>query len=138
MTAKVKFTDGLQFVGEAPSGHAIVMDAGPEVGGSDTGVRPTELVLLGLGGCTGMDVVSILKKKRQPLRGLEVVITGQKAESHPRKFTDIEVEFIVKGKGISEDAVKRAIELSWEKYCSVKATLEGTARVGYRYRMVEE
>lgn len=135
MNAKVKFVDGLQFVGEAASGHAVVMDADPEVGGSNTGARPTELVLIGLGGCTGMDVAAILTKKRQPMEGLEVNIKAQRAEAHPKKFTDIEIEFVLKGKELSEDAVKRAIELSMDKYCSVKATLEGVSKVTYSYRI---
>jgi putative redox protein len=135
MNAKVKYVDGLQFVGESDTGHAVVMDADPEVGGANTGARPTELVLLGLGGCTGMDVAAILTKKRQPLEGLEVNIKGQRAEAHPKKFTDIELEFVVKGKDLSEEAVKRAIELSMDKYCSVKATLEGSAKVTYSYRI---
>lgn len=137
MNATVKFIDGLRFVGDSSSGHAIVMDANEEAGGGDTGMRPMELLLAGLGGCTGMDVVSILKKKRQPFTGLEVSVTGKKAETHPKKFTDITIEFTVRGKGVDEEALKRAIELSMDKYCSVKATLEGVAKIGYSYRMEE-
>lgn len=137
LEAKVKYVNGLQFVGEATSGHAIVMDADTSVGGRNTGVRPTELLLIGLGGCSGMDVVSILKKKREDVRGVEINIKGEKAESHPRKFTDIEIEFIVTGRDISEESVKRAVELSMEKYCSVKATLEGSAKISFSYRIVE-
>lgn len=137
LEAKVKYVNGLQFVGEATSGHAIVMDADTSVGGRNTGVRPTELLLIGLGGCSGMDVVSILKKKREDVRGVEINIKGEKAESHPRKFTDIEIEFIVTGRDISEESVKKAVELSMEKYCSVKATLEGSAKISFSYRIVE-
>jgi putative redox protein len=135
--AKVKYVDGLQFVGEASSGHAIVMDGEPEFGGKDTAVRPTELILLGLGGCTGMDVISILKKKRQDVRGLEINVSGEKAQEYPKRFTDIGIEFVVTGKNISEEAVKTAIGLSMEKYCSVKATIEGSAKVHFTYRIVE-
>ena len=138
LEAKVTYVDGLQFVGEGKSGHAIVMDAGPDVGGRNTGIRPTELVLVGLGGCSGMDVVSILKKKRQDVRGLEVSLKGKRAENYPQRFTDITIEFVVKGRNISEEAVKRAVDLSMEKYCSVKLTLECSAKITFSYRIVEE
>lgn len=136
--AKVTYVDGLQFVAAATSGHAIVMDGDVEVGGRDTGPRPMELLLMGIGGCSGMDVISILKKKKQDVKGLEINVKGDKAENYPKKFTDINLEFVVKGKNISEDAVKRAVELSMEKYCSVKATLEGSAKITYNYRIVGE
>ncbi len=136
--AKVTYVDGLQFVGEAASGHAIVMDGDREVGGRNTGVRPMEMLLIGLGGCSGMDVVSILKKKKQEINGVEIEVKGEKAENYPKKFTDIDIEFIVRGRNVSEDAVKRAVELSMEKYCSVKATLEGSAKVTWSYKIIEE
>ncbi len=137
MEAKVKYIDGLQFVGEASSGHAIVMDGDKKFGGANTAVRPTELLLIGLGGCSGMDVISILKKKQQDVRGLEINIKGHKAETYPQKFTDIAIEFVVKGRHVSEEAVKRAVDLSMEKYCSVKATLEGCAAITFRYKIIE-
>ncbi len=136
--AKVTYVDGLQFVAAATSGHAVVMDGDVEVGGRDTGPRPMEMLLMGIGGCSGMDVISILKKKKQDVKGLEINVKGDKAENYPKKFTDINLEFVVKGKNISEDAVKRAVELSMEKYCSVKATLEGSAKITYNYRIVGE
>ncbi len=136
--AKVTYVDGLQFVGEAASGHAIVMDGDIEVGGRNTGTRPMELLLIGIGGCSGMDVVSILKKKKQEVRGLEIKVNGQKAENYPKKFTDIDMEFIIRGKNIAEEAVKKAVELSMEKYCSVKATLEGSAKITWSWKIVEE
>ncbi|NCO84012.1 MAG: osmotically inducible protein OsmC [Nitrospirae bacterium CG_4_10_14_3_um_filter_44_29] len=138
LEAKVTYVDGLQFVGEAASGHAIVMDGDGESGGRNTGARPMELLLIGLGGCSGMDVVSVLKKKKQEIRGFEVKIKGQKAENYPKKFTDIDIEFIVRGRNVSDDAVKRAVELSMEKYCSVKATLEGSAKITWSYKIIEE
>lgn len=137
MEAKIKYVDGMQFVGEASSGHAIVMDGDPKFGGRNTSVRPTELLLIGLGGCSGMDVISILKKKQQDVRGLEINVKGKKADTYPQKFTDITIEFVVTGHHISEEAVKRSVELSMEKYCSVKATLEGSARIRSSYRIVE-
>lgn len=137
MEAKIRYVDGMQFVGEASSGHAIVMDGDPKFGGRNTAVRPTELLLIGLGGCSGMDVISILKKKQQDVRGLEINVKGKKAETYPQKFTEISIEFVVTGHHISEEAVKRSVELSMEKYCSVKATLEGCARIHSSYRIVE-
>lgn len=136
--AIVTYVNGMQFVGEAGSGHAIVMDGTPEVGGKNTGLRPTELLLIGLGGCSGMDVISILRKKKEQVTGLEIHVNGNKAETYPMRFTEIDIEFVVKGKGVSEEAVKRAVQLSMDKYCSVKATLEGSAEVSFSYRIVEE
>jgi len=137
-SAKVSYVQGLQFVGTASSGHAIVMDGDPEVGGSNTAPRPMELLLFGIGGCSGMDVVSILRKKRQDITGLEINIKGEQADTYPKKFTEIDLEFVVKGKNISEDAVKRSIELSVNKYCSVKATLEGSATIRSSYKINQE
>ena len=136
--AKITYVNGMQFVGEADSGHAIVMDGTPDVGGRDTGLRPMELLLIGLGGCSGMDVVSILKKKKQIISDFEITVQGQKAEDHPKKFTGIHIEFVIKGKNISEEAVKKAVQLSMDKYCSVKATLEGSAKIDYTYTIIEE
>ncbi len=136
--AKVKYTDGLQFVGQADSGHAIVMDGDADVGGNNTGLRPMELLLIGVGGCSGMDIVSILKKKREIVTDVEINVNGKKAEDYPQKFTDIDIEFVVKGRKLSDEAVKRAVQLSMDKYCSVKATLEGTAKITYRYKIVED
>ncbi len=138
MKVEVKWVDGLRFIADGTSGHSIVMDGDHEVGGSDTAPRPTELVLMGLGGCTGMDVISILKKKKQNVTGFELNIVGKRAENHPKKFTEITIEYIVKGRNISEEAVKRSVELSMNKYCSVKATLEGVANISYTYKIIEE
>jgi putative redox protein len=138
LNAKVTYTNGLQFVGEASSGHAIVMDGDTGVGGHNTGLRPMELLLVSLGGCTGMDVISIMKKKQQDVTGFEININGQKAESYPKKFTDITIEYIVRGRGISEEALKKSIDLSMNKYCSIKASLEGTAKISFSYRIIQE
>ena len=137
MEARIKYVDRLQFIGEASSGHAIVMDGDTKFGGGNTAVRPTELLLIGLGGCSGMDVISILKKKQQDVTGLEINVKGVKAETYPQKFTDINIEFVVTGHNVSEEAVKRAVDLSMEKYCSVKATIEGCAKIGFSYRIIE-
>jgi len=132
MNAKVIYTGGLQFVGESGSGHAVVMDGTPDVGGRNAGMRPMEMLLVALGGCTGMDVASVLTKKKQSFTGLEVSINGEKAEEYPKKFTAITLEFVVKGKGVSEEAVRKAIEISMEKYCSVKASLLSDVTWSYR------
>jgi len=138
LTAKVTYIKGMQFVGDTESGHALVMDADPSDGGQNIGPRPMELLLAGAGGCSGMDVISILKKKRQDVTGLEINVRGEKAEDYPKKFTEITLEFAVRGKNISEEAVKRTVELSMTKYCSVKATLEGTAKIHYSYIIINE
>jgi putative redox protein len=136
--ARVKYMEGLQFVGQASSGHAIVMDGDPAHGGNNTGLRPTELLLIGLGSCSGMGIVSILKKKKQDVKGLEVIVKGEKDEAYPQKFTDITMEFRVSGRDLSEEAVKRAVELSMEKYCAVKATLEGSPEMNFSFTILQE
>jgi putative redox protein len=138
MQAKVTYIKGLQFVGEASSGHAIVLDGDHEAGGANTGLRPSELLLIGLGGCSGMDIISILKKKRQDVTGFEIKVDGTKADSHPKKFTDIKITYLITGRSISEDAVKRAVELSMDKYCSVKATIEGVSKITFSYEIKEQ
>lgn len=137
MHAVVKWVEGFQFVGESGSGHAIVMDAGKDSGGGGTGVSPMELLMLGIGGCSGMDVISILKKKKQKVYDLKVNVTGRLAPEYPKRYTEMNLEFVVTGKDIDESAVKRAIDLSMDKYCSVKATLEGSAKVSYTYKILE-
>jgi putative redox protein len=138
VNARVKLVDGLQFVGESESGHAVVMDGAPKFGGRDTGPRPTELLLIALGGCTGMDAISILRKKKQHVASFEMDIRGTRAEGHPGRLTDVEIEYVVRGRGVDEDAVKRAVELSMEKYCSVKFTLEERTKIGFTYRVEED
>jgi putative redox protein len=138
LTAKVTYVNGLQFVGEGSSHHAIVLDGDSSAGGHNSGLQPMELLLIGIGGCSGMDVISILKKKRQDVTGLEINVNGGQAADYPKKFDTITVEFVVKGKNISEEAVKRAIDLSMDKYCSVKATLEDPTTITSSYRITEE
>src|SRR5512139_591637 len=102
----------MRFVGQADSGHAVVMDTVAASGGGDTAVRPNELLLIGLAGCTGMDVISILRKKRQPVTGLEVVVSAELASAPPKRFTAFHIEYRVRGAGVDPAAVRRAIELS--------------------------
>ncbi len=136
MEAKVTFTEGMELKGEASSGHSVTMDAEIAHGGRDSGFRPMELILVALGGCTGMDVLSILRKKKQNLTGFEVRVKGERSEIHPKVYREIRVEYIVKGKDISEDAVKKAIMLSEEKYCSVEAMLRPAVKITSGYRII--
>lgn len=129
MEAVVKWTGGLQFVGKAPSGHAVVMDVATEPGGPTSAPTPFELLLISLGGCTGYDVVSILKKMKVDLGGLEIKIDAVRAEEPPRELVSAELEYIVQGRGVTEDQVRRAVELSQEKYCSVAASLRTSIQV---------
>lgn len=137
--ARVRWNGKRQFVGVDEAGHAVVMDAKAEYKGEGSGIRPVELVLQGLAGCTGMDVISILEKKRQDVRGLEINVTGTpRVDEYPKIYTDIEVEYVVYGYGVKPEAVARAIELSEEKYCSVKGMLSEEIRVTTTFRVVEE
>jgi putative redox protein len=128
---------GLQFVAKGDSGHAIVLDAYPEVGGSDTGPRPGEVVLMALGSCTGIDVVSILNKMRVSFESLEVEVKGEPAPEHPKVYTEVWVRFKVKG-NVPEDKLKKAIELSRERYCSVGALVKQAAKMHYDYEIEKE
>ena len=124
MDATAVWKSGMSFTGTAfNSNFSLPMGASPKVGGANDGFRPLELVLVGLAGCTAMDVVSILTKKRQQVTAFEVKAHGDQAEEHPRAFTGFLLEYVVTGKGIDRQAVERAVELSQTKYCSVTATL---------------
>jgi putative redox protein len=133
--AKVKWTGDMQFVGVDSSKHAVVMSSQDEDNG--TGMKPSELLLVALAGCSAVDVVSILKKKRQDLRGLEINVQGQRGEDLPRPYQRIEVEYVVSGRGLAEKAVADAVRLSEEKYCGVAATVRGVAEITSSYRIVE-
>jgi len=135
MKLRVKWLDNMSFVGESASGHSVVMDGPPEAGGRDLGVRPMEMLLLGLGGCSSFDVVSMLKKSRQDITNCEVEITATRADSQPKVFTDIHLHFIVEGNNINETKVARAISLSAEKYCSASIMLGKTATVTHDYEI---
>lgn len=135
MKTRVKWLDNMSFVGESESGHSIVMDGPPEFGGRNLGVRPMEMLLLGLGGCASFDVVSMLKKSKQDLIDCEVNITAERAETEPKVFTKIHLEFIVSGNNLSKARVARAIELSAEKYCSASIMLGKTAVVTHDFQI---
>ena len=132
----VKWLDKLQFVGTDSTKHSVVMSSQDEENG--VGMSPSQLVLVGLGGCTGYDVVGILKKKRQQLTGLEITVTGEQEADPPWPYRKIHLHYEVRGKGLREKAVRDAIEISEEKYCSVAATLRGIAEITYDYTIVED
>lgn len=133
-SAKVTLVEGMQMVGEAGSGHAIVLDAAPDLG-RDTGLRPMELLLLGVAGCTGIDVAHILRKRRRTLQYLQVRVQGQHAPEPPQVYTNIEIEYVVNGPDIKVKDLERAIELSATKFCSASAMLEVAARITHKYRL---
>jgi len=133
--AYIKQISGITFAGKTDSNHWITMDGPEDFGGSDAGIRPKELILLGLAGCTGSDVVSILKKKRIPLNNFEMNIEAEVAEEHPQVFTKINLEYVFYGSEIKKEDVERAIELSQTKYCSVSAMLKNSVEITHSYRI---
>jgi len=135
--AKVSLLKDMQFSGNATSGHTLLMDADDVSGGRNAGFRPMELLLVGFGGCSGMDVISILRKKRQAVTGLEINIRGEKSDSAPKIYKEVFIEYVVTGTGVEPQAVERAIKLSLEKYCSVGATLAKAGKIMHSYKIVE-
>jgi putative redox protein len=138
MKATVKWIDNVQFVAESGSGHSIVLD-GPEAsGGRNIGVRPMEMLLMGMGGCASYDVMSILKKSRQNVLACRAELEAQRADAVPAVFTDIAIKFIVTGKDLKEAQVKRAVELSAEKYCSASIMLsKAGVNITHSYEIIE-
>ena len=138
MKATVKWTDGAMFVGESGSGHAVVMDGPEDLGGRNMGARPMEMLLLGTGGCSIYDVLSMLKKSRQKVVDCRVELDAERADAVPAVFTRINLHFVVTGVGLKENHVKRAVELSAEKYCSASIML-GAAGVelSHSFEIVE-
>jgi putative redox protein len=136
--AKITWTTGMQLVAES-GGHAVVLDTAAAAGGHDTGPTPMELVLMGLAGCTAMDVILILKERmHKPLTALQVSVSGVRAEEAPKVYTEIEVAFRLVGRGLEPKDALRAMQLSTEKYCSVEAMLRKTAKIRARYEIVDE
>jgi len=136
--AFIKQLQGITFVGKTDSDHWITMDGPKEFGGSDAGIRPKELLLLSLGGCTGSDVASILQKKRVKLDGFEMNIETEVSEDHPQVFTNLHLEYVFYGKDVDEKAVERAIELSQTKYCGVTRMFEKAMKITHSYRIETE
>ena len=137
MHARVKWLDHMSFVGESGSGHSVVLDGSPEHGGRNLGVRPMEMVLLGLGGCTAFDVVLMLQKSRQNVLDVEVSLDAARAEEIPQVFTEIKAHFKIWGKELSAKHVERAVNLSAEKYCSATKMLEKSAEITYSWEIIE-
>jgi len=138
MKATVKWVDNAMFIGESGSGHSVVMDGPESAGGRNMGIRPMEMLLLGMGGCATFDVVSILKKSRQAVQDCRVELEAERADAVPAVFTAIKLKFIVTGTKLKETQVKRAVELSAEKYCSASIMMEKAGvNVSHSFEIVE-
>ncbi|TNE64301.1 MAG: OsmC family protein [Alphaproteobacteria bacterium] len=133
--ARVKWAGDMTFIGESPSGHAVVMDAGASSGGLDHGIRPMEMLLLGMGGCSSIDVVMILKKARQKITDCWVELDAERADDHPKVFKKIHAHFVLTGQDLDKKHVERAIQLSMEKYCSASAQLAALATITTDYEI---
>jgi len=138
MKARVKWVDGMAFMAEADSGHAIVMDGAPEIGGRNAGARPMEMVLMGLGGCTAIDVMMILGKQRQPVEDCWIELSAERSEGRaPKVFTTIHAHYVVVGRGLDPKKVERAVNLSADKYCSVSAMLRDSVELTHDFEIRE-
>jgi putative redox protein len=135
VSSKVTWFGGKQFVGTDSSKHSVVISSQDEANG--TGMRPLDMLLVALAGCTAMGVVHMLQQKRQDLLGFEINISGEQADEPPRCFTHIHIEYVAKGRGIKEKALTDAIKLSLDKYCSVSATVKGKVEISTSYQIIE-
>ena len=138
MTVRATLETGMRFDVETGSGHHVILDAAEHNEGQDSGPRPMEMLLVALASCAGMDIISILRKKRQEITGYELRVHGMRAEEHPKVFLDITVEHIFTGHNIRQEAVARAIELTEERYCGASAMLGKTATITHTFHIVEE
>ena len=138
MKARVKWVEQVSFLGETESNHAVLMDGPPDAGGRNLGPRPMEMLLIGTGGCTAFDVVSILKKSRQAISDCYVELDAERAGTDPKVFTKIHMHFVVRGKDIKPEAVEKAIKLSAEKYCSASIMLGQTAKITHDFEVIQE
>ena len=138
MTVRATLETGMRFDVETGSGHHVILDAAEHNGGQDTGPRPMEMLLVGLAGCSGMDIISILRKKRLDITGYEIRILGKRVEEHPKVFVQINVEHIFTGHNIRPESVKRAIDLTEERYCGVSAMLGKTAKLQHTFCIIED
>ncbi len=132
---RVKWIDDTRFIANDDQGHSIVMDVSKEHGGGGAGFSPVQLVLVALGGCTGMDVVNVLQKQRQKLTDFEILVSGERVADYPRVYSKVHVDYRLKGQDLREKAVQRAIQLSEEKYCSVGAMIKKTAKLSHSYKL---
>ncbi len=137
MKARVQLVEGMTFVAESGSGHAVVVDAAADVGGRNLGARPMELVLMGTGACSAIDVVHILRKARQPITGCVVELESERAAEDPKVFTRIHLHYVLTGKGLAAAQVERAIKLSKEKYCSATIMLAKMAEISFDFEIRE-
>ena len=137
MKARAQWVDGRMFVGESGSGHSVVMDGAPESGSRNAGIRPMEMLLIGLAGCTAFDVVHILEKGRESVTLCTVDVEAERAKTDPKIFTSIHLRFRVAGKGLARTKVERAVQLSAEKYCSASIMLGKTAAISHEIELVE-
>jgi len=137
MQATIKWVDGVMFVGETGSGHAVVMDGPPDHGGRNLGIRPMEMILLGVGGCSSFDVVQILQKGRNDIVSCVTEVTAERVDAIPSVFSKIHLHFVVKGHGLKESAVERAVKLSAEKYCSATIMLGKTVAISHDFEVIE-
>jgi putative redox protein len=135
--AKVSWVDGALFVAEGGSGHTLTMDGAPDIGGRNLASRPMEVVLMGMGGCTAIDVVSMLRKQRQDIEGVEVSLSAERATEHPMVFTEVKLVYTVRGRKLNKALVERAVSLSDEKYCSATAMIKKSAKVSREVVLVE-
>ncbi len=135
MHVRVKWIEGVSFVGESETGHAVVLDGAPENGGRNIGMRPMEMLLIGMGGCTSFDVVTILKKARQPIVDCVAEIEAERADEIPKVFTKIHVHFVITGDNLNEIQVERAVKLSAEKYCSASIMLSKSVVITHDYEI---
>ena len=138
MKARVKWVEGMSFLAEAGSGHAVVLDGAPEYGGRNIGIRPMEMLLMGLAGCTAFDVVNSLRRGREPASDCVVEVEADRASEDPKVFTAIRVVYRVTGRGLSRQKVERAVSLSKEKYCSASIMLGATAEITATIEVVDE
>jgi putative redox protein len=136
-TARLKWVENLKFIADAPSGHSIMLDGPPGAGGDDSAVRPGELTLVALGGCTAIDVISILRKMKVQVDSFETVVEGTPADDYPKVWIKLNVKYIFKGKGIDESKVKKAVALSKDKYCAVSAMLSKSAEITHEVEIIE-
>ena len=137
MEPKVTWKHRLSFTGSNQSGFSVPLGTDPSIGGDNDGFRPMELIAIGLAGCTAMDTISILQKKRQDITAFEVVVHTQRAEEHPKVFTHIVLEYIIEGRQVEPAAVERAIELSATKYCPAQAMLDKAVNIEHKYQITE-
>lgn len=136
MQAKIKWVEDMMFMGQSGSGHAVVMDGPPNLGGKNMGIRPMEMMLMGLGGCTAFDVMLILQRSRQQVTDCVAELNAERAETDPKVFTRIHIHFVVTGKELKEKMVKRAIELSATKYCSASIMLAQSVDITHDYEII--